>query len=62
MGSCFMGKYIHTLAGICKQKHSTKALNYIPTSWSRAKFLVLVTFFNLALINMYMVTFPVKID
>ena len=30
-----------------------KALNYIPTSCSRAKFLILVTFLNLAIIHVY---------
>ena len=57
--SCFIRRYTRTLAGVCKQKSlDKKALNYIPTSWSREKFLVLVTFLNLAII--YMVTFPLK--
>ena len=34
------------------------ALNYIPTSWSRDKFLILVTFLYLAIIIIIMATYP----
>ena len=44
--------YTHLLA-FANKIPQQKALNYIPTSWSRAKVLFLVTFLNLALMIIY---------
>ena len=62
MDSCVVRIYTHTLAGIRMQAKTLNqtALNYIPTSWPCAKYLILVTFLNLPLIRTYMVSFPLN--